>query len=41
MLLFDEKAGNGAVMSGMDYVNWHGIYDQNKALAQMQADAIS
>jgi len=34
-----RRARSGAVMGGPDYVNWHGIYEQHKALVEMQAQA--
>jgi hypothetical protein len=34
-----RRARFGAVMGGADYVNWHGIYEQDKALVEMQAEA--
>jgi hypothetical protein len=37
-----RRARSGAVMGGPDYVNWHGIYEQYKALVELehQADAL-
>jgi len=34
-----RRARYGAVMFGADYVNWHGIYEQEKALVELQAQA--
>lgn len=34
-----RRARFGAVMGGADYVNWHGIYEQEKALVELQAEA--
>jgi len=34
-----RRARFGAVMGGADYVNWNGIYEQQKALVEMQAQA--
>lgn len=34
-----RRARNGAVMGGPDYVNWHGIYEQQKALIELDAQA--
>ena len=34
-----RRARYGAVMMGADYVNWHGIYEQEKALVEMKAEA--
>ncbi|TGE33588.1 multiheme c-type cytochrome [Desulfosporosinus sp. Sb-LF] len=34
-----RRARYGAVMGAADYVNWHGIYEQNKALVELQAKA--
>ncbi len=34
-----RRARNGAVMGGPDYVNWHGIYEQKKALVELKAKA--
>lgn len=34
-----RRARFGAVMGGADYVNWHGIYEQDKALVEMKAEA--
>jgi len=34
-----RRARFGAVMGGADYVNWHGIYEQQKALVEMQSQA--
>mgnify|MGYP001792038240 FL=1 len=31
-----RRARSGAVMGGPDYVNWHGIYEQQKALVELQ-----
>jgi hypothetical protein len=37
-----RRARSGAMMGGPDYVNWHGIYEQYKALVELeqQADAM-
>ena len=32
-----RRARFGAVMFGPDYVNWHGIYEQEKALVELQS----
>ena len=34
-----RRARFGAVMGAADYVNWHGIYEQEKALVEMQSEA--
>jgi nitrate/TMAO reductase-like tetraheme cytochrome c subunit len=34
-----RRARYGAVMGAADYVNWHGIYEQNKALVELQDQA--
>ena len=34
-----RRARFGAVMFGPDYVNWHGIYEQKKALVELQSKA--
>ncbi|OLN30974.1 multiheme c-type cytochrome [Desulfosporosinus metallidurans] len=34
-----RRARYGAVMGGADYVNWHGIYEQQKALVELQSKA--
>ena len=34
-----RRARYGAVMFGADYVNWHGIYEQKKALVDLQSQA--
>ena len=34
-----RRARFGAVMGGADYVNWNGIYEQQKALVEMQSQA--
>ncbi|GAV21846.1 multiheme c-type cytochrome [Carboxydothermus pertinax] len=34
-----RRARFGAVMGGADFVNWHGIYEQKKALVEMEAEA--
>lgn len=34
-----RRARYGAVMFGADYVNWHGIYEQKKALVDLQSEA--
>ena len=34
-----RRARFGAVMGGADYVNWNGIYEQQKALVDMQSQA--
>jgi hydroxylamine dehydrogenase len=34
-----RRARSGAVMGGPDYVNWHGIYEQNKALVELEHQA--
>ncbi|MDQ7093332.1 multiheme c-type cytochrome [Desulfosporosinus sp. PR] len=34
-----RRARFGAVMGGADYVNWNGIYEQEKALVEMQSEA--
>lgn len=34
-----RRARFGAVMGGADYVNWHGIYEQKKALVELQSKA--
>jgi len=34
-----RRARFGAVMGGADYVNWHGIYEQQKALVEMKSEA--
>ena len=34
-----RRARSGAVMGGPDYVNWHGIYEQQKALVELRSDA--
>jgi hydroxylamine dehydrogenase len=34
-----RRARSGAVMGGPDYVNWHGIYEQQKALIELDAQA--
>jgi len=34
-----RRARYGAVMGGADYVNWHGIYEQQKALVDLQYQA--
>jgi len=34
-----RRARNGAVMGGPDYVNWHGVYEQKKALVELQSKA--
>lgn len=34
-----RRARFGAVMGGADYVNWHGIYEQEKALVELQSAA--
>ena len=34
-----RRARYGAVMFGADYVNWHGVYEQKKALVEMRAKA--
>ena len=34
-----RRARSGAVMGGADYVNWHGIYEQQKALVELGAEA--
>lgn len=34
-----RRARYGAVMFGPDYVNWHGIYEQEKALVELRAQA--
>lgn len=34
-----RRARYGAVMGGPDYVNWHGIYEQQKALVELQSKA--
>ncbi len=34
-----RRARYGAVMFGADYVNWHGIYEQEKALVELHAEA--
>jgi len=34
-----RRARNGAVMGGPDYVNWHGVYEQRKALVELQSKA--
>ncbi|MCB8818401.1 multiheme c-type cytochrome [Desulfosporosinus shakirovi] len=34
-----RRARFGAIMSGADYVNWHGIYEQEKALVEIKAEA--
>ncbi|WP_088189674.1 multiheme c-type cytochrome [Desulfosporosinus sp. FKA] len=34
-----RRARFGAVMGGADYVNWNGIYEQEKALVDMQSKA--
>ncbi len=34
-----RRARSGAVMGGPDYVNWHGIYEQQKALVELGAEA--
>lgn len=35
-----RRARFGAVMGGADYVNWHGIYEQEKALVEMKSEAV-
>lgn len=34
-----RRARAGAVMGGPDYVNWHGIYEQQKALIELESQA--
>jgi hydroxylamine dehydrogenase len=34
-----RRARYGAVMFGPDYVNWHGVYEQEKALVEMKSKA--
>lgn len=34
-----RRARYGAVMGAADYVNWHGIYEQQKALIELQSEA--
>jgi hypothetical protein len=34
-----RRARSGAVMGGADYVNWHGIYEQQKALVELESQA--
>jgi hydroxylamine dehydrogenase len=34
-----RRARSGAVMGGPDYVNWHGIYEQQKALIELESQA--
>lgn len=34
-----RRARSGAVMGGPDYVNWHGIYEQHKALVELEQEA--
>jgi nitrate/TMAO reductase-like tetraheme cytochrome c subunit len=34
-----RRARSGAVMGGPDYVNWHGIYEQQKALVELDSKA--
>jgi hypothetical protein len=34
-----RRARSGAVMGGPDYVNWHGIYEQEKALVELKDQA--
>ncbi|MEP7368671.1 MAG: multiheme c-type cytochrome [Dermatophilaceae bacterium] len=34
-----RRARYGAVMFGPDYVNWHGVYEQKKALVEMKSKA--
>jgi len=34
-----RRARSGAVMGGADYVNWHGIYEQQKALVELGSEA--
>jgi hydroxylamine dehydrogenase len=34
-----RRARSGAVMGGPDFVNWHGIYEQQKALVELDAQA--
>ncbi|MDP4161031.1 MAG: multiheme c-type cytochrome [Bacillota bacterium] len=34
-----RRARFGAVMGAADYVNWHGIYEQDKALVELQSEA--
>ncbi|EGW38963.1 multiheme c-type cytochrome [Desulfosporosinus sp. OT] len=34
-----RRARFGAVMGGADYVNWNGIYEQEKALVELQSQA--
>jgi hypothetical protein len=34
-----RRARSGAVMGGPDYVNWHGIYEQHKALVELEHQA--
>jgi hydroxylamine dehydrogenase len=34
-----RRARSGAVMGGPDYVNWHGIYEQQKALVELESQA--
>ena len=34
-----RRARSGAVMGGADYVNWHGIYEQQKALVELESIA--
>ena len=34
-----RRARFGAVMFGPDYVNWHGVYEQKKALVELQSKA--
>lgn len=36
-----RRARSGAVMGGPDYVNWHGIYEQHKALVELEHQASS
>jgi len=36
-----RRARSGAVMGGPDYVNWHGIYEQHKALVELRSEADS
>ena len=36
-----RRARSGAVMGGADYVNWHGIYEQQKALIELGHEAES
>ena len=36
-----RRARSGAMMGGPDYVNWHGIYEQQKALVELESEARS